>query len=148
MSIASLPIQAGENAEWSLTPSLEVSVEKIMAPCMLLASLSMCIGCYNIEMTSKEGLKVQEEQLEIHVVTKDSVQYKFLPENYRIQGDTLSGLGVRTRDASSDIVFDARLPLGDLTSIETREFNITRTIVTLIGIGGVSFVIVKLLFPH
>ena len=114
----------------------------------MLAFLPMWFGCYNIESATRDSITTQEEQLEVRVLTKDSVEYRFLGENYRIQGDTLSGFGVRTRSNSSEIVFDARLVLSDMTFIETKEFSARRTIAFIAALGIVGYLIIKVLFPH
>lgn len=115
---------------------------------VMLAFLPMWSGCYNIESATRDSITTQEEQLEVRVLTKDSVEYRFLGENYRIQGDTLSGFGVRTRSDSSEIVFDARLALSDMTFIETKEFSARQTIAFIAALGIVGYLIIKVLFPH
>ena len=114
----------------------------------MLAFLPMWFGCYNIESATRDSIKSQEEQLEVRVMTKDSVEYRFLGENYRIEGDTLSGFGVRTQSNSSEIVFNTRLALSDMTFIETKEFKAGRTVAFIAALGVVGFLIIKVLFPH
>ena len=115
---------------------------------MLLASLSFYIGCYSTEMVSKDTLKAKVEQVDITVFMKDSLVYKFSKENYRIQGDTLSGYGIRQRNLSTDVVFAASLPFAEIDSIETRNVDPARTIALCGGIGLGVVLIITLLFRH
>jgi hypothetical protein len=115
---------------------------------LLVGSLSLYIGCYNTEMVSKEGLKPRVEQYDITVSTKDSLEYIFLKDNYRVQGDTLTGFGVRRSNRRSDIVLDASLPFADITSIETKEFSFGKTLLLCAGIGLGAAFIIKILFTH
>lgn len=107
--------------------------------CVLVGSLCFSIGCYNAETVSKDELKAQTEQADITVFTKDSLEYKFIKNNYQLHGDTLSGFGVRKSTVSTEIVRDARLALEDVASIETRGFNLRSTILLCgaIGLGAV-----------
>jgi hypothetical protein len=127
---------------------LEAEMNQARLASAMLAFLPMWFGCYNIESATRDSITTQEEQLEVRVLTKDSVEYRFLGENYRIQGDTLSGFGVRTRSNSSEIVFDARLALSDMTFIETKEFSARQTIAFIAALGIVGYLIIKVLFPH
>jgi hypothetical protein len=127
---------------------VEGTVKRKIVSCVLVASLSFYIGCYSTEMVSKDELKAKVEQLDITIFTKDSLEYKFSKENYRIQGDTLSGYGIRRWNVSTDVIFDASLPFADIDSIETREFDPTRTIVLCGGIGLGVVLIITLLFRH
>jgi hypothetical protein len=123
-------------------------MKRKIVPWFLVASLLFYIGCYNTEMVSKEGLKARVEQYNITVSTKDSLEYKFLKDNYRVQGDTLTGFGVRKSNNFSDIVLDASLPFADITSIETKEFSLGKTFLLCSGVGLGAALIIKILFTH
>jgi hypothetical protein len=115
--------------------------------CVLLASLCFSLGCYNAEAISKAELKAQTEQADMTVFMKDSVEYKFIKDNYQVHGDTLSGFGVRTSGASTELVRNARLPLADIGSIESRGFNLKNTLLLCGGIGLVGGLIIVMLLP-
>ena len=118
-------------------------IRKIVS-CVLVASLSLYIGCYSTEMVSKDELKAKTEQVDITVVTKDFLEYKFSQKNYRIQGDTLSGYGIRKGNMSAGIALDARLSFADMTSIESTEFSLVRTILLCSAVGlGVLYWIAR-----
>lgn len=125
----------------------EVNVKRKIVSCVLVSSLLFSIGCYSPGVVTKEELKAKAERIDITVFTKDSTEYKFLKDNYRIQGDTLSGFGVRRRNMSSDIVLDASLSLSDVNSIETKKFDLMRTML-LCGGGGLFAVIIYEQFFH
>ena len=125
---------------------VEVIVKRRIVFSVLLASLSLLIGCYSTAMISKDEFNARAEQVDIIVVTKDSFEYTFLKENYRIRGDTLSGSGKRTRNSSTEIVLDARLPFDAITSIENQEFDLTRTAGLCAGAGLGGLIIYTLLF--
>jgi hypothetical protein len=128
---------------WDAVSNMEVTVQSKIVSCLLLASFF--IGCYSPVAVSKNELKGRAEQADIIVVTKDSVEYTFLKDNYRIQGDTLSGSGKRSRNASTDIVLDARLSFDAIASIETSEFNLTRTAALCAGAGVVGVLVAVIL---
>ena len=113
--------------------------------CVLVASLSFCTGCYSTEMVSKDELKAKDEPVDITIFTRDSLEYKFSKENYRIQGDTLSGYGMRTGNVSTVVVLDARISIAEIDSIEAREFSLPHTILLCGGIGFVGVLIITLL---
>ena len=115
--------------------------------CVLVASLSFSIGCYSTEMVSKDEIKTRIDPVDITIYTKDSLEYKFSKECYRIQGDTLSGYGIRTSNRSSSIVLDASLSFADITSIETRQFSLIRTILLCAGVGLGTVLIIEILSP-
>jgi len=120
-------------------------VKRRIVPCVLVASLLFSIGCYNTEMVTKEGLKARAEQVDITVFTSDSLEYKFLKTDYSIQGDTVSGFGIRRRNTVATVVLDASLPLASITSIETRELDPTKTILLCGGVVvGVALIILIL----
>jgi hypothetical protein len=123
-------------------------MRKEIVSCVLVASLMFYIGCYNTELLTKEGLKARVEQCDITVSTKDSLDYTFLKDNYRIQGDTLTGFGVRKSHSVSDVVLDASLPFANITAIETREFSTGKTVLLCSGVGLGAFLIGKVLFGH
>ncbi len=103
--------------------------------CLLVVSLSFYIGCYSTEMVSKEELKAKRHQVDVTILTRDSLEYRFSKENYSIQGDTLAGYGSRRWNMSTEIVLDARLSFTDMTSIETKEFSLVRTILLCSAVG-------------
>jgi hypothetical protein len=114
--------------------------------CVLVASLMLCVGCYNTELVTKEGLKARTEQCDITVSTKDSLDYTFLKDNYRIQGDTLTGYGVRRSTGLSEVVLDASLPFANITSIAYKEFSPWKTIALCGGVGLGVLIVSELLF--
>jgi hypothetical protein len=106
--------------------------------CVLVASLSFSIGCYNndtitrekLNPITKEELRAEVEQLDITVFTRDSVEYKFLKGNYRVQGDTLIGFGVQTI-GGDDRPFHGYVSFADITSLETEEFSLAKTLIAI-----------------
>jgi hypothetical protein len=125
----------------------EVNMKRKIVSCVLVASLLFSIGCYSPGMISKEEAKAK--QGDITVFTKDSSEYKFLKENYRIRGDTLTGFGVRKWNMSSDIVLDASLSFAEIDSIEAKEFDATKTTLVCCGVGlGAALIIYVLFFSH
>jgi hypothetical protein len=106
--------------------------------CVLVASLSFSIGCYNndtitreqLNPITKEELRAEVEQLDITVFTKESVRYKFLKGNYRVQSDTLIGFGVQT-NGGDDRPFHGYVCFADITSLETEEFSLAKTLIAI-----------------
>ena len=127
---------------------LEVTLTRKIVSCILAVSLSSYIGCYTTEIVSKEALIARVEQVDITLIMKDSLEYTFLKSDYRIQGDTLKGFGVRRSTGVSDIVLDASLPLADIISIETKEISAAKTILLCGGIGLGAAIIIAALLRH
>jgi hypothetical protein len=106
--------------------------------CLLLVSLSISVGCYNnqtitreeLNPAKKDDLKAEFEHRGITVLTKDSLEYKFSKGNYRVQGDTLVGIGVQTI-GGDDKPFQGQIPFADITSLTTEEFDLTATIIAI-----------------
>lgn len=106
--------------------------------CVLVAFLSFSIGCFNndtitreqLNPVTKEKLRAEVEQRDIIVFTKESVVYKFLKGNYRVQGDTLIGFGVQTI-GDDDRPFHGYVSFADITSLETEEFSLAKTLIAI-----------------
>jgi hypothetical protein len=106
--------------------------------CVLVASLSFSIGCYNTQTITreqlteptKEELKAKTAQVDITVCTSDSLEYKFLKDSYRIQADTLTGFGVQTI-GGTDRRFQGSISFADISSLKTEEFDLTGTIIAI-----------------
>jgi hypothetical protein len=113
---------------------------------VLVSSLLFSIGCYSTVMMTKEELKAKVEQADITVWTRDSLKYEFSKGNYHIQGDTLTGSGVRvgvnksTHKQYKQNSGVTSIALADITSIETSEFSSAKTVLLIIGLGGVLLV--------
>ena len=113
-------------------------MKKKIISCLLVASFSFSIGCYNtqtitreqLQANTREEVKAKWEQLDIAVFTKDSLEYKFLKDNYRIKNDTLTGFGVQTIGAT-ERRFQGSISLADITSLKTEEFDLMGTIVAI-----------------
>ena len=99
--------------------------------CLLVASLSLYIGCYTTDPVTKEELKAKVDQAYITVYTKDSLEYKFLKENYSIQGDTMRGFGTQTI-GGDDRPFHGSISFADITLMETEKFNLAETIIVIV----------------
>jgi hypothetical protein len=105
---------------------------------LLIASLLFCVGCYSnqtitseeLNTTVKEELKAEVEQRDITVFTKDSLEYEFSKEHYRIQGDTLSGFGIQTI-RGKEVRFQGSIPFADIASVKTTEFSLAQTLVAI-----------------
>jgi hypothetical protein len=127
----------------------EGNMKSEIISCVLVASLSFSTGCYSTGMVGRDEFKAKAEQVDITVFTHDSSEYKFLKENYHIQGDTLTGFGVRKWNMSSEIVLGASLSFADIDSIESKEFDATKTILVCGGVGlGTGLIIYLLFFSH
>jgi hypothetical protein len=113
--------------------------------CMLVFSLLVYCGCHTTGIISRDGLRSGDNQADITVFARDSLQYKFSGENHHVRGDTLTGYGMRVHHAVTDVVFQASLPLAEVDSIETRSFDLTTTVMVAGGIGLVAVGIVALL---
>jgi hypothetical protein len=123
----------------------EVSMKRKVVSCVLVASLSFSIGCYSTEMVTMKEFRATPYQVDITLFTRDSLQYKFLKENYWIQGDTVKGFGVRRANVTSEIVSDASLSFADIDSIETKKFDARKTFLLLGGIGVGAVLIIAIL---
>jgi hypothetical protein len=123
-------------------------MKRRIVPWVVAASLSFYIGCYNTEIVTKEGLNAKAEQVDITLFMRDSLEYTFLKNDYRFQGDTLKGFGVRRLHGVSDIVLDASVAFTDIISIETRELSTGKTILLCGGIALGSVFIIELLLSH
>jgi hypothetical protein len=137
-----------EDCRGSLYSVVEVTLKRKIVSCVLVASLSFYIGCYSTEMVSKDELKAKSGQVDITIFAKDSLEYEFTKGNYRILGDTLSGYGIRKQKVSTEVISDASLSFAVIDSIQTREFDLPRTIAFCGGIGLGVVVIITLLFQH
>ena len=96
----------------------------------LVVLLLFFIGCYNTRLVTKEELKAKAKQVDITVWAKDSLEFKFLKDNYSIQGDTLTGIGVQAI-GGNDERFHGSISFADITSFKMKEFNIVTTIVAI-----------------
>jgi hypothetical protein len=83
-----------------------------------------------------EELKAEVGKVNITIYTKDSLEYKFLKENYSIQGDTLRGFGTQTI-GSDDRPFHGSISFADITLMETQKFNLAETIIVIVIVIGV-----------
>ncbi len=115
---------------------------------VVAASLLSYLGCYDTEIVTKEGLNARADQVDITLFMRDSLEYQFLKNDYRIQGDTLKGFGVRRLHGVSDIVLGASLAFTDIMSIETTELSTGKTILLCGGIALGSVFIIELLLRH
>lgn len=149
------------------------NMKKKIISCVLLASVSFYIGCYNnqtitsaeLKTMSNEELKAKVKNLDLTVGTKDSAEYKFTRENFRIHGDTLSGFDVQSwkehmttaeynelvekhptltaisaHSSAHDTVVTS-ISLADITSVKTKEFSLGETIFVVLGVGAVGFLV-------
>jgi hypothetical protein len=102
--------------------------------CVLVSSILFSIGCYNTQTITREQLqatakeRLNAEQLDVTVIMKDSLEYRFVKDNYRIQGDTLTGFGVQTI-GDSERSFQGSIAFADITSLRTTEFSLAKTII-------------------
>jgi hypothetical protein len=112
---------------------------------LLAFSLLVYCGCHTTGIMSRDGLRSGDNGADITVFARDSLQYRFSGENYHVQGDTLTGYGMRIHHAVTDVVFQASLPLADVDSVETKRFDLTTTVMVAGGIGLVAVGIVALL---
>ncbi len=107
-------------------------MKRKVVSCVLVSSLLFSIGCYSTRTVTKEELKARNEQVDITVWTKDSLEYRFSKKHYRIQGDTLTGFGVQVRSNTSPrdsvVIFIA---LADVTSLKTEELDLGGTIIVI-----------------
>jgi hypothetical protein len=117
---------------------VEVAVNRRFISCVLLASFSLLNGCYSTGTITKEELKARVEQVDITIYTKDSLEYHFSEGNYRIQDDTLSGVGVEvSTDTSENDSVRASIPFSDITSVDVEDFDLTGTmIVYVLSVGA------------
>jgi len=138
---------------------------------VLAASLLCCIGCYNNRTVTKEELKAKVEPVDIAVYTKGFTEYKFSRENYRIQGDSLTGFGVQVgkermkisayseqlndRSAAETLSENTSLhdsvvvsiAFADISRLVANEYNLSNTIVAIVLTVGISLGAIALLFP-
>jgi hypothetical protein len=145
----------------------EINMKRKVVSCVLVASLLFSIGCYSTEVVTKEEFKAKDEQVDITVYTKDSLEYKFSKGQYRIQGDTLSAWsrvltivpsstllsfqervallesGGRISPTRDSIV--ASIALADITSIKTEEFDGLKTIALIALFGSVGFLLIAVI---
>ena len=122
-------------------------MKKKIISCVLVSSLLSSIGCYNtqtitreqFQATTMERLSAESEQFDITICTIDSLEYKFLKDNYRIQGDTLTGFGVQTM-GGTERRFQGSIAFADITSVKTEEFSLAKTIIAaalpFVAFGG------------
>ena len=129
---------------------MEVTIKKKTISFVLIVSLSFSIGCYNnqtstkeeLTPTAKEKLTAEVEQHDITILTKDSREYQFSKENYRIQGDTLTGFGVQKIN-DNEGRFHGSIALADITSLKTTEFSLTKTLLAIgfpVAVVGAWFI--------
>ena len=119
-------------------------MQRKIVSCVLLVFLSLSNGCYNnqtitrdqLNPATKDELNAGVEQRDIAVFTKDSLEFRFLKGNYRIQSDTLKGFGVQTI-GGEEKPFQGLIFLADIASLETEEFNLTNTIIAIVVPVGI-----------
>ncbi|HMK39652.1 MAG TPA: hypothetical protein VK569_09945 [Bacteroidota bacterium] len=110
----------------------------------MAAFLSLFVGCYSTGTVTREELieKTQTDQADITVHMKDAREYKFSRMNYRIEGDTLFGLG---RLSSVPPVPDSvvtSISFADMSSIETERFDLAVTfIVIAVPVAAVAILV-------
>ena len=103
--------------------------------CLLVGSLSFSVGCYTGVTVKKEELPKSVGESDIIVHTRDSLEYRFSGENYRVHGDTLSGYGIRRGRVLVEEALVASLPFAAVDSLEVQKFDAGRTILLCGGIG-------------
>lgn len=129
-------------------------MSKKIVSCVLIASMLSTIGCHNIEtitrdqldVATKEKLNAEAERFDITVTTKDFKEYNFLKDSYRINGDTLTGFGIQTSNENEER-FHGSIPIADIASLETKEFSLWKTILT-IGLPVASVTVFLVLLAH
>jgi|GEM_PF-4871060 hypothetical protein len=139
-------------------------MKRQIVSCAFVVSLLFSIGCYSTEVVMKEELKAKAEQMDITVVTKDSLKYEFSKKRYRVQGDTLIGWSrVLTAPSSTSLSFQetvallesghsisantytrdsvvTSIALADITSLKTDQFDLAGTIICVILASSVLFI--------
>ena len=115
---------------------------------ILLVSFSLSFGCHNTSELSKDDListpttdlKTKCEGFDVTVSTSNSGKYNFSKDNFRIHADTLTGFGTQYLNGN-DVPFRGSIPLGDVRSIETKEFSPTKTILIIVIPAGIVTVL-------
>lgn len=115
-------------------------------PCTLVAALLLSMGCYSTEVVSMDGLRERKGKVDITLFMKDSLQYEFAGGTYRFESDTLSGYGIRRRKGIAEVLPDVSVNLSQSDVIETRDFDVVKTILLCGGIGIGGVVIYAVLF--
>ena len=103
-------------------------MKSTLARYLLAVLLLVYAGCYDTEIITKERLPAGPDR-DITVFTKDSLEYRFPAENYRIIGDSLSGVGVQIIDVwpvRKD--FTGSIPLSNIAQVKTDKFNPRKTV--------------------
>ena len=131
-----------------MNTSAAFRVRRRVVSCLLVGSLSLSVGCYNTAVVSTEGFRALGDQVDVIVSTPDSLQYEFTRGNYRTQGDTVSGYGIRRRNGSAEVLPSLCLRLSDGDVIETSEFDLLRTAMLCGGIGLGCLILYTVLFDH
>ena len=133
-------------------------MKKIIS-CLLIISLLSYLGCSgtNQIITKKEFVKGYTEENDrsgIYVTTNDSTLYEFEENRYEVKSDTLYGAGKLNKSilqgiVSNWIVFNGKIALKDMMTIEKVYTSSTYAIIGVILIAGILlwFVISKP-FPH
>jgi hypothetical protein len=105
---------------------------------LIVASISFYVGCYNTEVVTKDQLKAAFNY-DIDVIMKDSLEYRFLNNNYSIHDDSLSGVGVQMIDGRpAENYFKGSMSLSEIAQVKADKFNVKETVFI---IGGSFFLL-------
>ena len=127
---------------------------RIISTLLIISLLHLCQGCYNVKILQQDfeirrSLSVGDGVYRVQ--TEDSTEFDFInhTHKYVFQNDSLYGRAKRAPFALSQKFEEVRIPVSDISWLETRELNTKRTWILGIGLTvSYLYLTMKLLSMH
>ena len=109
---------------------------------ILIIALLLQFGCYSGRIVTAEEVRTNNNIDELTVMKRDSLQIYFEKPQFSVVNDTLKGQGrlIRLQSLVS-YSNDYNIPISDIVSFETSEFNLGKTLIVTGLTLGVIFLI-------
>lgn len=119
------------------TKNIAILMKLITIICLL--GFLNYVGCYSVQNLTRNDLE-EDFASDIRLLTKDNHTYFFAHGNYRIDKDSLYGIGKRLEGYSAN-EFEGKIAFKDIEMISGEKVDVGNTFLMLLGIGAVALVI-------
>lgn len=106
------------------------------------------VGCYSFDAVSLSELdsrnKNDSTSVDVYFTMSDDTKYHCSRESIVIGGDSILISGFKINVANQEEQFDGSLPIGDIKSIEYRDFDYVRTFLLASSLAGIFVMIILL----
>lgn len=113
---------------------------KLLSSLIVIALLNL-IGCYSSREVTLNEVLTNDEISEIKIKTKDSLSLSFEENDFYIINDTLKGKSSHPQIGEK---FERAIPLSDIISFESIEFDgsktATTTVILITVVGLIVFI--------